>query len=107
MRTKKPAKKNKNSHARKRKPTETVSLLKNKAKQAAKAEGQSGKATQSKKRKGKKKGDLHPRVLISGYYGFDNLGDELILRVLVDELKARDVKITVLRSEERRVGTEC
>jgi polysaccharide pyruvyl transferase CsaB len=31
-----------------------------------------------------------------GYYGFDNLGDELILKVLTDELKAREVKVTVL-----------
>ena len=36
------------------------------------------------------------RVMISGYYGFDNLGDELILEVLVNQLKARDFKITVL-----------
>jgi polysaccharide pyruvyl transferase CsaB len=40
--------------------------------------------------------NLHPRVIISGYYGFDNLGDELILRVLVDELKSHSVQITVL-----------
>jgi polysaccharide pyruvyl transferase CsaB len=42
------------------------------------------------------KAGLRPRVMISGYYGFDNLGDELILKVLTDELKARDIKITVL-----------
>lgn len=29
------------------------------------------------------------RVLISGYYGFDNLGDEAILAALLQELKAR------------------
>jgi len=28
------------------------------------------------------------KVLISGYYGFDNLGDELILQVLTEQLKA-------------------
>ncbi len=37
-----------------------------------------------------------PRVLISGYYGFENLGDDLILRVLVDALKVRGYVITVL-----------
>ncbi len=38
------------------------------------------------------------RILISGYYGFNNSGDEAILRVIIDNLRARlrDVEITVL-----------
>lgn len=45
-----------------------------------------------------------PRVVISGYYGFDNLGDELILKVLVDELKARQVSITVLSQNPEKTA---
>jgi polysaccharide pyruvyl transferase WcaK-like protein len=29
------------------------------------------------------------RVLISGYYGFGNLGDEMLLQVIVDGLRRR------------------
>jgi len=38
------------------------------------------------------------RILISGYYGFNNIGDESILRAVVDNLrdKLRDIEITVL-----------
>lgn len=38
------------------------------------------------------------RILISGYYGFNNSGDEAILRVIIDNLRARlkEVEITVL-----------
>lgn len=47
---------------------------------------------------------LHPRVMISGYYGFDNLGDELILRVLTDELKSRDIRVTVLSANPEKTA---
>jgi len=30
-----------------------------------------------------------PRILISGYYGFDNLGDEALLQVIVSQVRAR------------------
>lgn len=38
------------------------------------------------------------RILISGYYGFNNIGDESILRAVVDNLRSRldDIEITVL-----------
>ncbi|MDR0424568.1 MAG: polysaccharide pyruvyl transferase family protein, partial [Clostridiales Family XIII bacterium] len=38
------------------------------------------------------------RILISGYYGFNNIGDESILTAVVDSLRAKlpDIEITVL-----------
>jgi len=38
------------------------------------------------------------RIVISGYYGFNNIGDESILKAVVDNLKERiaDIEITVL-----------
>jgi polysaccharide pyruvyl transferase CsaB len=38
------------------------------------------------------------RILISGYYGFNNIGDESILQAVVDNLRARlsNIEITVL-----------
>lgn len=44
--------------------------------------------------------------MISGYYGFDNLGDELILRVLVEELKSHQVQVTVLSQNPQKTAQQ-
>ena len=38
------------------------------------------------------------RILISGYYGFNNIGDESILQAVVDNLRGKlsDIEVTVL-----------
>ncbi|HEY9686856.1 MAG TPA: polysaccharide pyruvyl transferase CsaB [Coleofasciculaceae cyanobacterium] len=60
---------------------------------------------QNAKRKKKSGSGLHPRVMISGYYGFDNLGDELILRVLVEQLKEQNIKVTVLSGNPAKTAS--
>lgn len=49
------------------------------------------------------------KVLISGYYGFDNFGDEAVLSILLNKLKGCDV--TVLTSDPRKTfnthGVHC
>ena len=42
------------------------------------------------------------KILISGYYGFDNFGDEVILGVLINHLRGND--ITVLSSNPEKTG---
>jgi polysaccharide pyruvyl transferase CsaB len=68
----------------------------------------SRKSSQKKRKENKRSREsgLHPHVLISGYYGFDNLGDELILKVLTDALKARKVRVTVLSRNPEKTRRE-
>ena len=40
------------------------------------------------------------KVLISGYYGFGNFGDEMILKLLLEKLK--DCDVTVLTNDPRK-----
>ena len=42
------------------------------------------------------------KILISGYYGFDNFGDEAILGVLINHLRGNDT--TVLSSNPEKTG---
>ncbi|MBQ9688546.1 polysaccharide pyruvyl transferase CsaB [bacterium] len=44
------------------------------------------------------------KILISGYYGFDNFGDESILQTLVTKLKTQNNKITVLSSNPQKTS---
>ena len=45
-------------------------------------------------------------ILISGYYGFNNIGDESILRTVIDNLREKlpDVEITVLSQDPRQTA---
>lgn len=46
------------------------------------------------------------KVVISGYYGFGNFGDELILSVLVQHLKEKGIETVVLSSNPRKTSME-
>lgn len=46
------------------------------------------------------------RVVISGYYGFGNFGDEAILSVLISRLKKMGLEIVVLSSNPRKTSME-
>lgn len=102
----KSTKKHKNAKPKSEKRSDTLSAPNSQSKHVSKQQEKTKKATKTRKKRGQKTSDLHPRVLISGYYGFDNLGDELILKVLVDELKARAVKITVLSQNPRKTAAD-
>jgi polysaccharide pyruvyl transferase CsaB len=49
---------------------------------------------------------MTPRVVLSGYYGFDNLGDDAVLAATVDALRARrpGLEIVVLSRAPRATG---
>lgn len=59
----------------------------------------------------KKSSSIGKKVLISGYYGFGNFGDEAILGVLVEKLKTLGANITVLSKNPQVTsslyGVEC
>ena len=44
------------------------------------------------------------KVVLSGYYGYDNFGDEAILSVLIDHLKQIGADITVLSHNPKKTG---
>lgn len=44
------------------------------------------------------------KVVISGYYGYDNFGDEAILSVLIDYLKQKNCEITVLSHNPQKTS---
>lgn len=46
------------------------------------------------------------KILISGYYGFNNIGDESILRTVIDNLREKltDIDITVLSQDPRQTS---
>ena len=45
------------------------------------------------------------KILISGYYGFDNFGDEAILQTLVTNLKRINCDITVLSHNPKKTAS--
>ncbi len=45
------------------------------------------------------------KVAISGYYGFDNFGDEAILKVLVEELKSHGADLTVFSKNPSKTSS--
>ena len=51
---------------------------------------------------------MNKRVCISGYYGFDNFGDEAILKTLVENLKnfEKELNITVFSSNPQKTAKE-
>lgn len=46
------------------------------------------------------------KIIISGYYGFDNFGDEAILGVLANKLAQNDAKITVLSKNPTKTARQ-
>ena len=46
------------------------------------------------------------KVVVSGYYGFDNFGDDAILEVLVNKLKSLDFEICVLSANPAKTARD-
>lgn len=46
----------------------------------------------------------HKHIAVSGYYGFENFGDEAILKVLTTELKAHGYYVTVFSKNPENTG---
>lgn len=49
--------------------------------------------------------EKHKNILISGYYGFDNFGDEAILGVLVEKLKELKANIKILSKNPKKTAS--
>lgn len=51
----------------------------------------------------------HGDIIISGYYGFDNMGDDSLLQSMINGIKADmpDARITVLSNSPRRTAQVC
>lgn len=49
---------------------------------------------------------MSKKVVISGYYGFDNFGDDAILYVLCENLKRMDAEITVLSANPKKTAKD-
>ena len=47
---------------------------------------------------------MSKKVVISGYYGADNFGDESILEVLIQRLKKDEADITVLSTNHDKTA---
>ena len=50
---------------------------------------------------------MKTKICISGYYGFDNFGDETILRILIENLKknSKSIEITVFSSNPEKTSS--
>ena len=53
----------------------------------------------------KKSSGKNKNILISGYYGFDNFGDEAILGVLVKKLKELNANVRVLSKNPAKTAS--
>ena len=49
---------------------------------------------------------MSKRVVISGYYGFGNFGDEAILALLIERLKKMGLEVVVLSSNPRKTSMD-
>lgn len=47
---------------------------------------------------------MKKRVVLSGYFGFDNFGDEKVLSIIIETLKAQDAQITVFSRNPKKTG---